>query len=139
MLHLLHALLLLLQLVQMDACLFCYEEIDVLLRRVHPLHHKKLLEVFFYADLRFGGSEVRVEMSFGREEECDVFFVVVGEISDDVDLAEVDDLQVVLVDDVEGGLVVENGDVAADIEEVFAMWGQVLFYFVEFGVLFGVD
>lgn len=68
-----------------------------------------------------------------------MFFVVVGEIGDEVDLAEVDDLQVVLVDDVESGLVVEDGDVAPDVEEIFAVWGQALFYFVQFGVLLGVD
>lgn len=139
MFDLFHALLLLFQFVQMYACLFCDEEVDGLLWRVHPLHQEQPLEIFLDGDLRLAGCEMGVEVSLCCEEDCDVFFVVVGEIGDEVDLAQVDDLQVVLVDDVERGLVVEDGDVAPDVEEVFAVRGEVLFYFVQFGVLLGVD
>lgn len=87
MLDLFNALLFLLQFVEMDACLLGDEEVDGLLGRVHPLHHEYLLEVFFDGYLRLAGCEVSVELAFRSEEEGDVFFVVVGEIGDEVYLA----------------------------------------------------
>jgi hypothetical protein len=54
MFDLLHALLFLLQFVQMEACLFSEEEVDGLLGRIHPFHHEQPLQVFLDGDLRLG-------------------------------------------------------------------------------------
>lgn len=43
-----------------------------------------------------------------------------------MDLAEIDDLEVILMNDIDGGPVIDNGNVSPDIEEVFTIVRELL-------------
>lgn len=50
-----------------------------------------------------------------------IFFVVVGEISNCLRLLEIDDLEILLMDHIDQGSVIDDGNISPRIEEVFTV------------------
>ena len=82
------ASLLLIVLVQVDSVAFGDEEVNNTGSTIDPVHHKHFPTLFFDLNSEFPGGKEGIECSFDGHKKDNIFFVVVGEVGDDVSFAE---------------------------------------------------
>jgi hypothetical protein len=139
MLCLLKSFLVLLKTIEVYASLLCNKKVCRVRRVVDPVYGEDLFVVFLNGDGLFDCGEVDEESSFHGEEKKHIFLEIVGEVSDHIWFSKVDEFEVVFVYDVHNVPVVDDGDVAFEVEEVLAKLAEPLLDFLQFCVFLGIN
>lgn len=85
---------------------------------IEPVHKHNALVLFFDYYLGFALNEVEAKVALCSKKCKNIALVVIGEVTDGLYFAKVDDLEVLFVDYVDQIFIVEKGDVLMGIVKV---------------------
>lgn len=121
--------------VQVKASALCNEEMGRLRRAIYPVHQKDLFKVFFNGDCELSVSKEGKEGSFYGEKDNCIFFIIIGQVCNNIRFSEFQDLQVVLMNDIQNIFIVDNCDVPFVVVKILGKICQSLLDLAYFLVL----